>query len=362
MDLGYLNSRVRGLRSRLVKRGDWRALLGVRSTGEVAELLSRTSYGPYIESARGRYEEAGEAVDSALSSSLEDSLGLVWKAAPRGAREMLRGAYSAWEAHNLKAVIRGISRGVDRDEILRVMLPAGEFTRPFVNALAHAGDLSEVLAFLKTWSSPYRTPVASGMESYQKDGTTEEMEIEVDRLSAQRALEALSVRRPWRSRDLKLMLGLTRARVDFINMMTLVKTCGQGFSAEGAGGFFVEGGGLGRKWFTGMLAFDDRGELLDELSGAGDGLTARVFSEADPEEPGLLEEAFEYETARVLERGSLVDPLGIALAAGYLNVKVREVKNLRLASRGAEFDIPEDELERFMYSPASRGPGDEDRV
>lgn len=348
-DLSYFNSRVRGLRGRLLKSQDYEALIQAESPAQAAERLRSTAYGADMEAALARFGSIEEAFPAALKSSLSDSFKLLWKLAPEGARPFLKAVLSIWEAFDLKAIIRGISRGVRSDDIRDVLIPAGELDTAALNTLLSSRNVEDLASFLRTWGSTYARPVSKGLPAFLKNGRTAEMEIALDRHSGEELLSALEGE--WL--DARIMRGWTAMRIDFINITTLVKISGESYTAEGAGEFFVKGGkALRKSEFIRLSSLTTREELFEALRGViAEPAIKGVLDSSDPRDPALLEEAAEKALERRLAGIAVSEPLSIALGAAYIHMKVRETRNLRLIYRGKLFGMPEDEVRKLIFIP-----------
>lgn len=345
-DLGYFNARVRAMRGELLKRADYEPLMRSTSANGVADRLKSTEYGPYMESALARSTDAREAVSMALMANLSDSFGQLWKIAPIGARTLLKAVFSNWEVYDLKTLVRGIARNVRRDEIKAALIPAGEFDPASLDTLLTAKDLQDLVAFLDTWGSPYGAALKPGLAVFQRSHRIMEMELGCE-LHTHRLLLGVLEGGHGGSHIIRSWLAL---KSDLQNALTLLKISGEGYTPQAATSFFLEGGSLKRYVFLRLAGIKNKEELSTALKNEGPAEVKRVM-EAAGGDPVLLEEAAEHEIKERLRVLAVADPLSIALPASYIYMKVREVKNLRLIARGADFGIPYEEMSRFIFFP-----------
>lgn len=355
MDLSNFNARVRGLRGRLLKGPDYEALLGAGSLDEYAERIRGTPYGPYMEVAKARYPSSDDAeghalfIEAALASSLSEAFELLARVAPKDAARFLEALMAGWEVYGLKTIIRGIAGGVKREEILILLVPAGALDRAAIKHLLAAKDVDDVIAFLETWGLPYAAPLKRGLPEYKKSGSLAGMEASLD-LFLYAHLRALFKSRGLDETILRDMLEL---RIDMANIMTLMKIAGEGYASDAAAGFFIEGGANIMKDEFARLSWIKKRDELAEAAAAvvGDAALAEALSSADADDMNLLEEALEELLEGRLRRMAVVEPLSIALVASYVQMKTREVKNLRLIARAKAFAIPVDEIKRNIIYP-----------
>lgn len=347
-DLSYFNARVRAMMGALFRKGDYEPLMRLGSADALLEKLKATGYGPFIEAASARFpDDALEALSNGLLADLSESLGQLWKIAPAGARPLLKAVLSNWEVYDLKTLVRGLSRGVRREEIKAALIPAGEFDMASLNALLSSKDIPDLIGFLDTWGSPYAGVLRPGLKEYRRSGRIIEMELGADLRTNRLVLDALSTGMA----DSRIMRDWLALRADLQNALTLFKIAGEGYAEGAAAGFFIEGGSrLKRPVFMRLSALKGKEELLGALRETGGSLLAKVLDAAGTD-PMLMEEFAEDAIKERLRKLSVIDPLSIALPVSYIYMKVREIKNLRLIGRGAAFAVPLDELRRLIFFP-----------
>lgn len=348
-DLGYLNARVRGLRSSLFKGPDYEALIGLDAPSRFIDRLKGTVYGPFISAASIRYKRPEQVVTGGLAAGFTAALEQLWKSAPDPARPLVGALFSVWEVHNIKALLRGISRGIRGEDLMDVLLPVGELNAGPLALLSRAKNVADLVSLLETWGMAYAVPLKAGMDAYTQHGSTMEMELKLELFVTRSLLARLA----GRSYDRRVIRGVVASRADALNVMTLMKLPGEGYSALGAEGLFVEGGaGLPKGLFVEAAGMKDREEVLTFLlSGVKEPGLRKVLKSEYAARVELIEQRLEAYTAARLRRAALVEPLSVALAASYIYMLFREVKNLRLISRAIGFQIPEDELRRHIIFP-----------
>jgi V/A-type H+-transporting ATPase subunit C len=346
VDLSYLNARLRGWRSGLFKKEDYDAFIESESIEDYMDLLRHTGYGPDIGVAGARYERAYDILSSALRSNLSKSFQSLWEKTPTGARTYLKALFSTWEVYNIKALLRGIDRGVSREELFEALVPVGELDLPALKELIRSKDINDLLRLFRTWGSPYAAPLIEGLLAYQRHHSLIEMELRLDIFSTRFFASTISSR----SMNGKVIRAMLADRVDAQNIMTLMKAAGEGYSEGVIEGYFMEGGRrLRRREFLRLSGLTSREELLTALPEVIKDVSWRkVLYLAGTEDMDLIEELFEDLHRKALSRSSIEGPLSIALGAAFIHAKIREVKNLRIIARGKLFSIPEDELKRVL--------------
>lgn len=348
MDLSYFNARIKGLKGRLLGAEDYAALVTALSMSEYIERLRPTAYGPDISSAQARFEPSYDLISTALRRNLTRTFALIWKTVPDDARPLVSAFLSVWDAHNLKTLIRGIAKGVKRESLEEALVPMGELDWPALNILMHARGVPDLVDYLATWGSPYSRPLRAGLRQYTEKSSLIDMEVNLDLFVYSRAIERIGKRGP----DSRVALEDLRFRIDSSNILTLLKTTGEGFSKEGVMSFFIEGGDISRGTFSYLTGFGRRDEVLNNMiERLGRSELRGVLSKTDPENITALEERLAQVAQKRLSRIAVAEPLSIAVAASYIYLKIRETKNLRAIARGIAFGFPPDELQELIHFP-----------
>lgn len=349
MDLSYFNSRVRGLRGRLLRAASYDVLFkSSGADGYIADLMP-TEYGPYLESASAAVgADPSETLSYALRQNLADTFRTIWKEAPPEARPYIKALFSSWEVYNLKAVIRGIVKNVRRGDIIEVTVPAGEFDGAAIKTLLAAKDVRDVARYLSTWGSPYARALKEGLDMYQRTGSAVELELRLDLAAiaayAQRFCGGASI-------DKRIMSEILCYRADAVNLLTVIKVAGEGYSKDGAASLYgALGRALDKETFVEIASMSNRDDAIKVLAGAvKDARFRKIAPMIEAYDADAIEEALDDALERRLRRLSVVEPLSIALGAAYMYEKVREIKNLRLIARSRAFGIPRESLAGYLF-------------
>lgn len=351
MDLSYFNARVRGMRGRLICKSEYETFAALSTLEQYAERLRSTAYGPYLETASGRTEAAGDIIAIAVRSGLAATFAKLQDASPSDARPYLAALMSMWEVYDLKVIIRAVSRSIKVEDALDAIVPVGEFDLAAIKTLlTSAKDVPDMISFLETWGSRYAKPLKDGLAPYRKNGSTATMEHNLDAAGAQAAATGLDAD----SLDGAVIQGIIASRIDAQNIMTLLKLCGGEAGTTLASATLFLGGGqrLDKKGFLKLLDSKDRDGLMTSLEESlDDPVWKAIIASADVEDMGLLEERLASLQDAHLRSLAITEPHSIALAASYMQMKTREAKNLRIIARAIAFGIPEEVLKRYIIYP-----------
>jgi len=322
-DFGYVNARVRGLRSRLLPEGFLGEQVDAEGFAALSTALAQSPYARDLDEARGEHGPLA-AVDAALARSFVRVTRLLLDSSKGAAHELIALLLRRYDLANLKAVVRGLHAGRGADETMVAVLPAGALNASVLRAMAGADDAAAAGQVLAIARHPLAEAFRKAAAAYREDGDLLRFEVALDR--AFHALWAADVER------LPAPAGFrrwARAEIDATNLRTALKLRGR---PTDAGDFFLAGGRDLTPAAYARVAALPRGEPLPQLTGA----LAPVSGAVDA---GDVEARLSRALDVVLRRLSL-DPLDVGLVADYLRRKERETAQLRLLARGKYYGVP----------------------
>ncbi len=330
-DYGYLNARVRGLRSRLLPPGFMAEQLDSPGFAGFTTALAQTTYGRDLEEAQA--EGSGlSAVDTALARSfVRTTRGLLRQADGRP-RELIALLLRRYDLANLKSVVRARHAGRDGEDVLAAVLPAGELDMPVLKAMAEAPDLPSAAQVLALSGHRLTEAFRKAAAAYASDQDLLVFEVALDQAFYQGLIaDAEELGAP------PAFQRYVANEVDAANLRTALKLRGREGDPRR---FFVPGGrAVGLQLFT-ELAGQPQGTPLPQLR--------PPFTElADATSLGEVESRLR--SAQDVQAGRLAtDPLDIGLVTQYLLRKEQETAQLRLLARGKYYGVPREALAKEM--------------
>ncbi|TVR93132.1 MAG: V-type ATP synthase subunit C [Trueperaceae bacterium] len=338
---GYLNARVRALRTRLLPPGFVDQVLAGGGFEAFTSALAQTAYAPDLESAQA-YGAAGEraslsGVDRAIAANVARTARALLGYAEGDAETLLGLLLRRYDVANLKAVARAFhagKAGAEREDaveaVLGATLPIGELDAATVRTMAGASDLAGAAQALVVAGHPLAPAFRAAVAAYVKGGDFFALELALDQAHHASVFEEA------RSAGAdEAFLAYLALEVDATNLQTAVKLRGRDLDVDAC---FVPGGdAVTRKQFA---------EIAAAAPGAALPSLRRPFADA-PDDPAALEpwlRAAVERTARTLT----ADPLGIGLVTHYLRAKEREAASLRLLARGTFYGVPAETLRREL--------------
>ena len=336
-DFGYINARVKGMRSRLLPPGRLEELLGLPDLDAFLQALVHTPYGPELQEALTRYQGL-RAVDEALARAFQKAARRVLSFADGKPRTLIQVLLMQWDVHNLRAVLRAKHAGYPPEAVEPTLVPAAELSDVRLRELLQQPDVPAVLATLATWAHPLAEALTAALAEYYASKDLLVLELALDRAYYTWALQAAR----GRGYDASRVAELVRTQLDFTNVKTAFKLQQlPDLAPEQREQFFLEGGAVVSREVFRNLADPRTAEVgIREIRARGIQPEGRT--------PAEVERWLEHEAIRRMADLYLGDPLGVDVVVGYLTLLANEVRNLRLIARSKAVGIPRDLVRREM--------------
>ncbi|MBU1355316.1 MAG: V-type ATPase subunit [Candidatus Edwardsbacteria bacterium] len=335
-DYGYINARLKGQHSRLLKPGAYEELLGLSGFDAFAKWLAGSSYSKEWQEAQTRFAGLA-AAEEALSANFNSSTRLMRKISDGSPGKLIGLILRRWDLENVKAVIRGIHHRWETDEIFRAVLPAGNLDKIKLMELCRKSDLRELADTLATWGEELAVPLTRAMPEYQKEHKLAGLELALDQFYYGQSLKGLT----GLGYNKSLVRDFLRREIDLLNAKALRRLMArEKIDLPEAAGYYLPGGKLlTREKYAALLDPKESKRALRSVRGTP---LYRLLT-ADDSQGGREEKRDKEEWRRkaLAYRG---DPLGIDVALGFLWQKYFEVVNLKLIARGKHFGLPAEDI------------------
>ncbi len=353
-EYGYANARLRAMKSRLLTRGDYAALLDEPTIVEVITRLTHTAYQPEIEAALIR--AAGwECLSEGLRRHLSRTLNGITHFFSDTPLRLWRILIARWEVFNLKTILRGQAHHIAAREMLDAVIPVGELRESDYGRLAQQTSVRATVDLLATWNHPCARPLIEAVPRYAERGDLAELELALDRARYADAFKRLEY---LEDENAALVRATLRAEIDAVNILTVLRLSEGGvgarlmqrYSSAAPAPLLIKGGGAASQRLFAHKEVPAIESLVRELSdtGFGEALTRGL---ARYEESKMLT-AFEDELDAQLARQNVAlfhrDPLSIGIAIAYQSALVNEARNLRVIGRGKDAGWKRAEIEKEL--------------
>src|SRR3989338_3781639 len=140
-DYGYINARIRAMKSFLLKEDDYLAALRQKTQDEFIYFLS--SLPVYSQDSRkASVEQPPDArCDEVLKSNLCRIFRKIINFCEGEPKRLIIILLTPWDIYNLNTIIRAILNHKAKDDVIRALIPAGRWEPDFLDRLAYATDL-----------------------------------------------------------------------------------------------------------------------------------------------------------------------------------------------------------------------------
>jgi len=144
----YTNTRVRAMKSKLLKELDFHKMMKM-SLDEIARFLEETEYKKEIDSLALHYSGVN-LIETGLNKNLENSFRRVFDFSIQVSREQIQLYLERFDLWCIKTVLRGKFSNVPNEEILNGLIAVGKFKRSFFeNIVKNSKNLNEAIELLK---------------------------------------------------------------------------------------------------------------------------------------------------------------------------------------------------------------------
>jgi V/A-type H+-transporting ATPase subunit C len=338
VDYGYVNARIRGMKSRLLGQELLEGLILKPDTDAIITELEKTPYRAEIEKAAVQYTGLA-CIEVALRADIARTFRRIYslfedEVEERYARILL----NRWDVHNIKTILRGKNIHETSSEILGCLIPAGELDEATLVEVVKQPDVRGVIDLLATWGISYSAPLTRHLKEYSEKRDLAVMEYALDRFYFEYVLEAIE----GETYDDGIMREMVETEIDVTNIRSVLKMIRDRIPIEEAREFLIPGGSLRVEKLEALVRAGTIKDAMKLLAG-----THYEFLGKLPEEYFKQDRVsvFEKELERFLIRKGtgcfLGDPLSISIAIGYIWAKFTEVTNLRIIARLKMADVAE---------------------
>jgi V/A-type H+-transporting ATPase subunit C len=352
----YGNARLRAIKSRLLSRRKLEALTNVSSIKGLIAALNETAYQKAIEAALARTIGI-DCIIQALHHDLIETLGKFHKFYQDQAGEMVSIVLRKYDVHNLKAILRGLSKNIPPREILSSTLPVGRLGYTALAELARAPGPRASIDLLATMGFSLAQPLLK-LRVDRPGAGTDELELALEQWHFQDAFQELQHVRG----DGYVLRSALELEADLVNLLSTLRfahaPAERKFLHEWLGTdklerIFVGPGKLPFPLLARAFSQDNVEAAVENLLGTPYEVPLRAGLAVYSQSARLsdLEKQFNLYHLEWMSRQVKNDPLGIGVLLGYLALKVNEVTNIRWIAQGISLELqPDAILAEMMFA------------
>jgi V/A-type H+-transporting ATPase subunit C len=298
-----------------------------------------------------------DCATEALRRDLIDTLGRIRRFYDGRAGELVAIALRAYDVHNLKTILRGVSKHIPPAEIATALLPIGELTSNALDELAGAPGPRVAIDLLASMRIPLAHPLIR-LRVERPGAEIPEMELALDRWHFEQARRDLQ-----ESPDgAGLLTATLNLEADLANLSIVLRFAHAPaerqllrklWRVDGPDGLFVGPGRLALELLARAAAQDTLEAAVETLKDTPYEMPLRDGLEAYMQSGRLS--GFEKHLCRfrLCWMAGLMarDPLGIGVLLGYLALKTNEVGNIRWVAQGIDLGLTTEEIRIGMEYP-----------
>ena len=342
-DYDYGNARLRAMKSRLLSRREIQALAEVGSLQGLITALTSTAYRKPIEAALAR-TSGMDCIAESLRNDLINTLGKIRQFYSGEAGDIVAIVLRTCDIHNLKTILRGLSRDIPAGEIPAILLPVGDLDSSTLVELTRSPGPRGAIDLLASMNMPIVQPLLK-LRAEHPGADIFEMELALDQWYYREARQYLE-----NSHADDLMSSALKLDADIANILTVLrfahapaehKIISQRFETGDLTRLLV---GPGRLPFT-LLAQaggqDTVEAAVNILAGTVYEPPLRLGLEAYTKSNRLSDLEKQLRRFRLAWMSTLIakDPLGIGVVLGYMALKINEVSNIRWIALGINLGL-----------------------
>ncbi len=171
----YGNARLRAMRSRLLSRHELESLAETGSLQGLIAALTKTAYQKPVEAALTR--SSGMAcIDEALHNDLIQTVAKIHGFYHADTAKVTAIIFRAYDIHNLKAILRGLTKSISSSDIVASLLPVGELGMNTLREIARLNNPREAIDLMASQSLPLAEPLLKlraehpGADTFEMEG------------------------------------------------------------------------------------------------------------------------------------------------------------------------------------------------
>jgi vacuolar-type H+-ATPase subunit C/Vma6 len=348
-DYDYGNARLHVMKSRLLATRELDSLSETGSLQGLIAALTKTVYQKSVEAALTR-AMGMQCIDEALRTDLVNTVGKIRGFYKESAGKMTAIVLRTYDIHNLKAILRGLSKNVPAGDMLMVLLPIGELDLGTLRELVQLNNPREAIDLLASMGLSFAGPLLN-VRAEIPTAETFEMELALDKWYFEEARQTL------RS-ETGMVDSLSYAAAldaDLANVLTALRFAHDPqerdllqdrLGTNDIEYLFVGPGHIPLEQLVNACRQDSVASVVEVLSKTlfEPALRAGLEVYAHSNRLSDIEKQLKRFRLKWMAGQIKSDPLGIGVVLGYVALKVNEVSNLRWVAHGINLGLKADTI------------------
>jgi V/A-type H+-transporting ATPase subunit C len=345
-DYGYVNARVRGMRSHLLTKDFFMQLVEASTFEALHSLLEQTIYRREVNEAILMSPERPD-YDLALSLNMIASFRKILDSTGQEPHRLVTVLLSKYDLLNLKTILRGKIGDATPSEITNLLIPVGSLRMDSLEQMAQQREIIDVINTMNTMQMPYARSLIGAFPLFQKkDRDLSILEIALDKYHYLHTMDALH----GKDKNVEMVRQMLSGEIDMKNISTLVRLRGIKLDDDEVENLRIPGGMLSEDQFLSLHRLGDIVQLVSEYP---DPRYRKLLEKALAEFQEIDLVAFDRELERELVRRAVamsnVDVLSIGVIVGFFGAKENEIINLRIVLKGKTMDQSQADIKKDLF-------------
>ncbi len=331
-EYGFVNARIRGMKSRFISVGVYESLLQAGSYEDFIKMLSGTYYGSVISKHASTSVPRPDELAIILSQDFADVSLNLSRSLSGKVRTFTDTFLQMFYAESVKSIIRGLHVDLDEDEILRFSVPTSPSETALLQTLIGASSVNKMIDLIPQWD--LKVSLLTRLPTYQEYDSTAPLEVAVEEWYLRNVVDAL---KKFSKIESDRVYSIIEPRVVLRNILTGLRATILGLDT--------------RAMELSLVRFPRTQMLTDAIASANTwrevltkldstkysdfgGRMARLYEETN--DLGDVELAIEDFIAQRIKLQMTAFPFHLGTIIGFFSLKQYEVRNLRSIAVGIE--------------------------
>ncbi len=345
-DYGYVNARVRGMRSHLLTKDFFMRLVETPDFESLHSMLEQTIYRREVNEAVLMDPERPD-YDQALNLNLIAAFRKILDATGGEAHRLTGILLAKYDLLNVKTILRGKKGSATASEIISQLVPVGNLRMDSLEQMAQEREIKDVISTMNGLQIRYARPLVAAYPTYmKKDQDLSILEIALDKFHYQDVMDSLR----GKDTNVEMVRQMISGEIDMRNISTLVRIRGLKLDDGEVEQLRIPVGMLSEDQFLGLHRLGDIVQLVSEYPDPRyRKLLERALAEYQEEDMVAFDRELERELVRRGVAMSNVDVLSIGVIIGYIWAKQNELINLRIVLKGKMMDQPQADIRKDLF-------------
>ncbi len=335
-DIGYINARIRGMKSNLLTPDKYEEILNKDNLSEFVESLKDTPYRDFLPPPYPQ-PSLKEILDG-INSEVINSFNKIIKFSEGKAGKLISFVLQRFILANIRAIIRGKIKRVPEEEIKEALLPIYPLDSFKIEELLKKETAFDVIKLIITWRISLPFSLKRDILKRIKEEKLKEVEYEMEKSFFENVLKELGA-----SKDDKIIEHVLRSWIDIRNIIGSLLLLKYNIKPYGKIEY-LKGGYVSEKFLKKLSECENISEGLNVISST---FYKKIF--IDGVDISIFERRFEESLTNWAIQGFIKEVLSIYVPVAYIFSKYNELVNLRIIVYGIDQNISPFEIKKYIF-------------